>query len=334
MEQAAYFLPFSHIYIEKDCQNRERTRRILSHFREAETVEIAHYKDIFNRRGQTYAVQHKTQNLILAENRGELVYPGAPVCQNFGNAYFYYASTILNCPYDCEYCYLKGMYPSGNMVVFVNLEDYFHEVDRLLKKHPVYLCISYDADLLATEFFTGYVQEWMDFAKDRKDLTIEIRTKCARKDWLDREKPPENVIFAFTISPQEVIEKYEHRTPDLALRLSLAKELEKQGTRIRLCFDPMIYLDNWQKKYSDMLKTVGQQIDLANVRDISVGTFRMPQEYLKAMRKAEPASAVVQYPYETHDKIAMYDVERMREMENFLIKKLEEVYPAKQIFTW
>mgnify|MGYP006970641936 FL=1 len=30
---------------------------------------------------------------------------------------------MMNCIYDCSYCYLKGMYPSGHMVLFVNIED-------------------------------------------------------------------------------------------------------------------------------------------------------------------------------------------------------------------
>ena len=38
----------------------------------------------------------------------------------------------MNCVFDCEYCYLQGMYPSGHIVVFVNLEDTFAELDRIL----------------------------------------------------------------------------------------------------------------------------------------------------------------------------------------------------------
>ena len=52
---------------------------------------------------------------------------------------FDYTSCMMNCVFDCEYCYLKGMYPSGNVVLFVNLDDIFDEVYKLLQKHP---CIS------------------------------------------------------------------------------------------------------------------------------------------------------------------------------------------------
>lgn len=79
--------------------------------------------------------------------------------------HFYYTSCMMNCVFDCEYCYLKGMYPSGNVVLFVNLDDIFDEVYKLLQKHPVYLCVSYDTDLLAVENIFGYTKRWVDFAE-------------------------------------------------------------------------------------------------------------------------------------------------------------------------
>ena len=127
------------------------TKRILTQFPQAEVIAIDHYKDVFCRSRQDYVRQHAAQNLILAAKHGELLYPGAPVCQSFGNEHFYYTSCVMNCVFDCEYCYLKGMYPSANLVVFVNLEDIFAEVEKRLAVHPVYLCVSYDTDLLALE---------------------------------------------------------------------------------------------------------------------------------------------------------------------------------------
>ena len=84
------------------------------------------------------------------------------------NKYFQNSGTPVppdrsDCIYDCEYCYLKGMYPSANIVIFVNIEDIFEELHRMLSEHPVYLCVSYDTDLLAFEAMTGYVREWEHF---------------------------------------------------------------------------------------------------------------------------------------------------------------------------
>jgi len=43
---------------------------------------------------------------------------------------------------------------------FVNIEDYLEELDHILKTQNMYVCISYDADLLAMEAVTGYVRLW------------------------------------------------------------------------------------------------------------------------------------------------------------------------------
>lgn len=178
---------FSHIYVEEkvflDEEYRKKAEEIISHFPEAVVIRIRHYKDVFNRHKQNYVRQHEAQALILAIKQGSLVYPGAKVCQSMGNEHFYYTSCMMNCLYDCEYCYLKGMYPSGNMVIFLNLRDIFSEVEALLRKHPVYLCVSYDSDLMAVEKLTGYVREWIDFTNRHPELTIEVRTKAGNIDF-------------------------------------------------------------------------------------------------------------------------------------------------------
>lgn len=86
---------------------------------------------------------------------------------------------MMNCIFDCEYCYLKGMYPSGNLVVFVNLEDIFAELEALLAQKSIYLCVSYDADLVAIESLTGFVREWIAFTKSMIILQLKSAPRVA-----------------------------------------------------------------------------------------------------------------------------------------------------------
>lgn len=330
-----YFNPFfSHIYVEKSVRNHVRTQKILTKFPSAEMIEIQHYKDVFCRSRQNHPLQHRSQKLILAARQGSLLYEGAPVCQSFGNQYFYYVSCVMNCIFDCEYCYLKGMYPSANIVVFVNLEDIFAEVERMLKNHPVYLCVSYDTDLLALEQIIGYAQEWYVFAAKHNNLKIEIRTKCANSSFVHSVTPTPGVIYAFTLSPQTVIEAFEHHTPSLTERLSCAAELIRAGCPVRLCFDPMIYVPDWQQHYEKMLEQIYHMIDMKKIVDVSVGTFRISQDYLKNMRKQEPDSAVIWFPFQKENGYCHYPNELMEQMEYFLTQRLEEQIPKEKIFRW
>lgn len=325
---------FSHIYVEKAVRNHFRTQEILAKFPSAKVVEISHYKDVFCRSKQSYMFQHRSQNLILAAKQGTLLYEGAPVCQSFGNKYFYYTSCMMNCIFDCEYCYLKGMYSSANIVIFLNLEDIFAEVEQMLTCHPLYLCVSYDTDLLALEQVIGYAREWCIFTEKHENLKIEIRTKCANKPFARRVKPIPNVIYAFTLSPQAVIEAYEHHTPSLTQRLSCAAKMVQAGCPVRLCFDPMIYLPDWKRHYAEMLEQVYDTIDLAKIVDVSVGTFRVSKDYLKKMRKQEPDSAVVWFPFQNENGFYHYPKDLMEQMEQFLVERLKKKISKEKIFRW
>lgn len=327
-------MKFSHIYIEEAVKDHPRTQRILEKFPSAVTIDINHYKDVFCRSRQSFRLQHHSQNLILAAKGGKLLYEGAPVCQSFGNANFYYTSCMMNCIFDCEYCYLKGMYPSANIVIFVNLEDIFAQVSRMLAYHPLYLCISYDTDLLALEQVTGYVAEWCLFAQKHENLKIEIRTKCASQRILHSAIRSPGVIYAFTLSPQAVIDAYEHSTPSLSARLSCAAGMIQAGHLVRLCFDPMIYLPQWKKHYGEMLQQVYSIIDMEKIVDASVGSFRVSKEYLKNMRKQEPDSAVVWFPFQKENGVCHYPDELMEEMERFLAGELEKKISREKIFRW
>lgn len=334
LENGYFNSVFSHIYVEKAVTDHPRTRRILEKFPNAVIIGINHYKDVFCRNGQNYGMQHKAQSLIIAAKQGELIYRGAPVCQSFGNEYFYYTSCMMNCIYDCEYCYLKGMYPSGNMVVFVNIEDIFRKVEELLPEHPVYLCVSYDTDMMAMESITEYTGAWVEFAARHENLTIEIRTKCANAALADRFSTLENVIFAFTLSPDAVISEYEHGTPPLSARIACVKKFAEKGFSVRLCFDPMIYLKDWKRQYEEMLTTVFAAVNPEQIVDVSVGSFRVSQDYLKKMRKNQPFSSVVQFPFQNDGGVYHYPDELMEEMERYMVMGLKENIPEEKIFRW
>jgi spore photoproduct lyase len=228
------------------------------------------------------------------------------------------------------------------MVVFVNLEDYGRELETLLAEHPVYLCVSYDTDLMALESLTGFVSKWVEFTKSHENLTIEIRTKCGRGD-LDIE-PCDRVIFAWTISPDPVIKQYEHGSARLSARLEAAAHYLEAGWPVRLCFDPMIYIPgghenpmpgkNWKQVYSDMLEEVSTAIDMTKVRDFSVGSFRISEAYLKNMRKVMPVSSAVQYPYILDEGYYHYPKKLTEEMESFLTSKILKICPDAKIFRW
>jgi len=349
---SSFYLPFFHtVYVEKNCMDNIKTKQLHP---SGQVIEINHYKDIFNRSHQNFAEQKKAPALVLAKKTGTLIYEGAPVCQSFGNEHFYYTSCMMNCIYHCDYCYLQGMYPSGHVVVFINLEDYFKELEVLLKQHPVYLCISYDTDLLALEKRFGFVKQWLAFAAIHPELTLEIRTKSGNPAIFqelatiydtctasyaecelvfDKKSAMERIIFAWTVSPDEIITLAEHGTAPLALRLQALSAAKASGFSVRLCFDPIIYHTDWKNRYKELIKFTFNKISPKDLYDISIGVFRISAEYLKIMRKKRPDCAIVQFPYVTENGVAHYGT-LSEEMVHYVQDLLLPYLPAEKIFVW
>ena len=112
---------FQHIYVEETLLQSPETKGILQKFPKAKVIPIKHYKDVFNRKKQGRLAQSHSRKLILAKKEGQRLYDGAVVCQDFSESHFCYTSLLMNCPFHCAYCYLQGMYPSSNLVIFLNL---------------------------------------------------------------------------------------------------------------------------------------------------------------------------------------------------------------------
>lgn len=321
---------FSHVYVEDKARSFPLTEEILKRNGNAVVIPIEHYKDVFDRPRQDTGAQKRSPALILAVREGSRIFKGAPVCQSFGQRNFYYSSSVMNCLFDCEYCYLKGMYPSSNIVVFVNFEDYEKDVGVLLEEGSLYVCASYDTDLIALDGLTGLAGRWIGLAENNKDLLVELRTKAAPPSL----KNVHNVIYAFTVSPDEIARRYEKNVPSADDRLRAAARALDAGCNVRLCFDPMILTDNWRETYGDLVDHAAGMIDLSRLTDVSVGCFRISKEYLSSMRKKCLDSEIAWYPYVIRNGVAQYEEDTDRQMQEFMCRRLGRYIAEERIFTW
>ncbi|MEE3481642.1 MAG: radical SAM protein [Lachnospiraceae bacterium] len=373
--------PFSTIYIEENAESYPLTDEILSRLPRAEVVPIHHYKDIFDRPGA-----NDSPALILAVKKDSFLYDGSQNCQAFGAPRAFYALPAMGCPFDCQYCFLKGMYPTSNIVAFVNIEDCLTEIRELAKGGPAQVSLSYETDLVAIDHLTGFVSKFAALAPEVPDLTLEIRTKAANilshplrrpngaaadslhplqrpngaaADSLHPGQPNKDVhraskvfsmefsnnadkivggfsaapnfVFSFTLSPQSIIDRFEKKTPGLSQRLSAVKAAQDAGFTVRLCFDPMILTPGWRKMYTEFFGRIRSEVDFAKVRDVSVGSFRIPRDYLKNMRKNYGETEVSLFPYTLENGTYTYG-EAETELLKVAMDGLLPVFPQERIF--
>ncbi len=330
---------FSHLYIERGADEYPLTRRIRDRFAKARVVEIDDYKAVFARPRQRFQAQKESMKLILAVKKDRFLYEGSGNSQRFSHEDFYYNTLMFNCVYNCDYCYLQGMYPSANIVVFVNLEDYFEATregirGRSSPSQPFYLCISYDTDLLAFESVVPYCRAWIEFAHAEPDLLVEIRTKSAAYRAIGDLPPTDRVILAWTLSPEPVAVRYEHGTAPLRQRLGAARSAIDDGWPVRLCFDPVLAVPSWESVYGDLVEEVFRRIDPAAVRDVTVGVFRLAKSHFQRMRRQRRDTPLLYDEFVQEDTTVTYPAERREEMAAFMRRRLGDHFEEERIVTW
>jgi spore photoproduct lyase len=324
---------FTHIYIEKDILKHSNTLNILQKFPKAIQVEIDSYKHIFNRPYQNFQAQKKLPRLILAKKYENFLYSGSYLTDQFKLPNFYYNSLVLNCLYNCEYCYLQGMYNSGHVVVFVNIKDFLEEAEKVWKeKGSLYLCISYDTDLLAFEKILGYCRTWIEFSRGKKNFLLEIRSKSSSFLEISDLEVSENVILAWSLSPLVVVKTYEKKTPTLKRRLENIKLAIEKGWKTRICLDPVLHISGWREIYSQFIEEIFQDLQPQAIHDLSLGTFRINADYLKKIRKIRTDSKIIFYPYKKNGSAFEYPEQVKKEMINFITNLLTKYISKEKIY--
>ncbi len=330
---------FSHLYIEKAVSDFPLTKLAISKFSNSTIIWIDHYKDIFNRSGQDFQTQKLSMNIILAKKIKPFLYPASDMVQNYDNPNIYYNTPVLNCIYNCEYCFLQGMYNSGNLVVFVN-EDEFKESIKKILLNPIdpnkqtLVSISYNTDLLAIENILPLTRRWISFAEKNKSLIIEVRTKSTLITSIKDIKPIYNVILSWTLSPQVICEIYEHSAPPLKSRIKAVQLAIKYGWRVRLCFDPIIFIDNWFEIYSEFILMIFNEIDANKIEDITIGVFRMNKDYFNRIRKRDPKSDIYFQDYVQEGNTVVEDKYKREKALDELTKIVSKFIPKNNILVW
>ena len=260
--------------------------------------------------------------IILANKKGELLRKTPDgYTPNGGSGYSILAS--YNCIYDCSYCFLKGYFKSFNPVIFANLSDYFKALEGVIKsdlRRPLYFYLGTFSDPIALSAYGSFVEQFIWFFENIDDdgVFLEIRTKSVRIERLLELEPPKNVIFAFSLSPQSVIDKYEFFTPPLTSRIEAIKKLDSKGFKVGVRFDP-VFIDKIEdyKPIIDFVNTI------KNLHSVEVGFLRFDKNDYKNMLDKSPS---VLRGLEFTRGMYRYPDDKIKNAIEFFKRELKEFY--------
>ncbi len=315
---------FDFVYIEDAVHDHPRTREIRARFPHATAVPCRHYGEVFNPKAQNFRLQKKRPALILARKEGRLVLE-APPEYGIGGERNYYFSHMLNCVYDCRYCFLQGMYRSAHMVVFVNYEDFQAAIAEKVEQEAgstPYFFSGYDCDSLALDAITSFVGSFLDFFAAQPCLRLELRTKSTRIKPLLRGKALDNCIVAYSLTPPAVAAALEAGTSPVGRRLAAMRRLQQRGWPLGLRFDPMIYHQGWEENYRRLFADAFAALDPARLHSVSLGPFRLPRAHYKRMFQLYPGEELFAWGLEEKDGMVSYKEEAGRSMEDFCTREL------------
>ncbi|HUX13117.1 MAG TPA: DNA photolyase [Spirochaetia bacterium] len=298
---------FSRVYVESGAREYPICREILARLRTLPVTEISNYHEVFSRPRQSFAAQKRMPALILAVKSGTFLYRGGDRINSWQRDSVHYNDLVRNCVYDCEYCFLQGMHPSANAVVFVNVDDYFAATQQALEEAgSLFLSISYLTDLLGFEPIVPYTRKWIDFARSRSRLQLEIRTKSDNYPALRGIEAAQNIVFVWSIAPAGVAAAIERGTASFPNRLFAARSAIQAGFRVRLCFDPVILRAGWEEEYRTAVRETFRRLPAERIEFVSVGGLRMGVDQFSKFRKDNPSRARLFTPYRSVDRMVSY----------------------------
>lgn len=322
------------IYMEEAIRQHPRVLEICARFPKAQIIGCARFTEVFNPKAQNFRLQKHQPALILAEKYRRFVLK-APDGYGIGAGKNYYFSHMLNCLYDCRYCFLQGMYQSAHYVLFVNYEDFQHEIRQICMENPdesLYFFSGYDCDSLALEPVTGFVEDFLPVFPELGNAWLELRTKSTQiRSLLDRNPLP-RCIVAFSLSPEAIAAKVEAGAPSVAKRIDAMFKLQMQGWPLGLRFDPLVYTGDFRLHYRQLFEQVFERIDPESIHSVSLGVFRLPESNYKKMHKLYPQEKLFAGPLVTQQGMVSYRRDLEQEMMEFCSEQILTYISEEKFF--
>jgi DNA repair photolyase len=190
----------------------------------------------------------------------------------------YYVNPVVGCRYRCTYCYLQGTSSRLPLRLYLGVPDLIREIDVLFSALPgsiePRLCTGENADSLADSELYPVGAILAEEVAKRQRGSLELRTKSDKVDALLGIHHRGRTVIAFSLAPQEIVDRFEGGTASVAARLRAAQRCQEHGYPVALKLEPLHLEPHWRNPYRQLISQVTSMLERDMIDHVTIGSLR------------------------------------------------------------
>jgi len=318
------------IFVEKNALSFQLVKDVLKNY---SVKIISSYEDFkWETKSFPELISLGKKRLFLIYYKGKFFRkcPGTKVYFCCGYKIFHFGE---GCPLDCSYCILQLYLNRPGLKIWANLiEDGLPELKKILneykeKKQVLRIGTGEFADSLALESICNVSEILINFWQDVNPLAVlELKTKVAiPENYFSKFKPDPRIIFAWSVNTEKIVKEEEKGAASLKKRLESAQKAIKYGFTVAFHFDPIIFYEDAEKEYPQVLEKILNSIPFEKIAWISLGTLRYPKDLKSLAESRFPKTKIYSQEFiEGLDGKKRYFIDLRRKLYNSFKKIIDE----------
>lgn len=322
------------IYFEKDIINYPLGKELMEKYKDIPKIEIENHNDIEEMRKKSNKdFPYMKRNLIIGTRKTHKFVP------NHKTSDFLVPYTSSGCTASCMYCYLVCNYNKcAYLRLFVNREKMLEKIIKTANKSDTKITfeIGSNSDLILENTITGNLKWTIENFKNVNNGFLTLPTKF---DMVDDILPLDHqgkVNIRVSVNPSEIINNVEFGTSNLSNRIQAINKLKEAGYNVGILIAPVIFIDNWQKLYSELIEKLQLELSTKVKKDVFFEIIFMTYSYVhtKINEEAFP-NAIKLYDKDKMTGRGMgkywYKNDVREEGKKFFIDKMHKFFPNNTI---
>lgn len=267
------------IYYEPESLNYELGEKMKKKYPDVEWIPIQSHNNIEELRTRSNADYVEMKKYLIIGIRKTHKY-----VENHKVSDYLVPYSSSGCSAMCLYCYLVCNYNKCSYLrIYVNVDDM---LERLIKKsnttdHACTFEIGSNSDLILENQITGNLIKTIEEFGERGYGFITFPTKFSMVDDLLHLKHNGKVIFRMSVNPELIIKKVEIGTSSLDNRIEAINKMCEAGYKVGLLIAPVIFLDDWEKLYLELLDTLSSLLSEKVKNEMFIEVIFMTYGYVQ-----------------------------------------------------